>query len=141
MRLGCADRMAFGITRPAHEPLMIELHLGETNSIIDVQGGLRPRLVECPSLKRSFSSLAFIVSQPTRRTILMGLHWRSPSCSLQVAQSRSSSSASTVPAYIDLIFQTLLSKRLSRPWEELSNQDRMSESASSQKYKFFSDKG
>src|SRR5262249_55027619 len=74
MRLGCADRMAFGITRPAYEPLMIALHLGETNSVVDVQGGLGPRLVECPSLKRSFSSLAFIVSQPTRRTILMGLH-------------------------------------------------------------------
>src|SRR5262250_2095130 len=73
--------MAFGITRPAYEPRMIELHLGETNSVVDVQGGLGPRLVEGPSLKRSFSSLAFIVSQPTRRTILMGLHRRSPSCS------------------------------------------------------------
>src|SRR5262249_21225363 len=91
MRLGCADRMAFGITRPAYEPRMIELHLGETNSVVDVQGGLRPRLVEGPSLKRRFSSLPFIVSQPTWRTILMGLHWRPPSCSLQVAQSRSSS--------------------------------------------------
>src|SRR5215475_2323134 len=91
MRLGCADQMAFGITRPAYEPLIIELHLGETNSVVDVQGGLGPDLVEGPSLKRSFSSLPFIVSQPTGRTILMGLHWRSPSCSLRVAQSRSSS--------------------------------------------------
>src|SRR3712207_2983729 len=76
MRLHCAQWIAAGIiTYPAHQPLVIELHLREQNSDVDPQRGVGPRLVEFPALKRSVGSLEFIGSQLTPRTIVTVSHW------------------------------------------------------------------
>src|SRR5215471_3691863 len=70
------ERLTVSIADLLHQPLLFNLHHCDANADVDVERGLGPGFVDCPSLKCDFGSLEFIVSQPTRSTIVMVCHGR-----------------------------------------------------------------